>query len=184
MKHIKRMISMLLVLIMVLGMLPMNVFASEEAVPENPPAETVAATEAAVEEAAAETLTVEASHEQEAMDVSRDLPALAFYSSPVMSQSTLITKFGADPDGENVFYFGYNRYGGVTDPAWLEPIDGTFVLNNPDKATVEKISSQVYKITLNEAGNDDIAGKGEGEIWDFVVWHSAICHWMQDGVWM
>ena len=115
-------------------------------------------------------------------------PAFTFHSAYPVSYFNKITEFEADPDEENVFYLRYYPDPYMEGTAWAETVPGTFVARYPELCTWELAYQDqyesVYKITLNELGNERVDGMGIGDTWEFIVWHDGIVHWEQDDTWM
>ena len=173
---------------------------SEEAAEEPAPSEEAAEEPAPEEEAAEapeetedseETLEVTVEEAESAGVPASDdglySPAFTFHSGFPVGASNKITEFEADPDEENVFYLRYYPAPWV-DSSQADTVPGTFVSRYPDHCTWELVyESQyesVYKITLNELGNQRVADMGIGESWEYIVWHDGIVYWMQNGIQM
>jgi len=142
-------------------------------------AATEAPTEAPAEVPTAETeAPTEAKEEiiifNDAAKVGQGLPAFGFYTSSSPRAANRITEFYADPDQENVFYFGYNRYYMEDQNCYFEPQVGTFTTNYEEYVEVDYVSDVVYKLTLK----DEIF-EHNGDI-ELTVLYTATCYWHND----
>ena len=159
----------------------------ETTVPSEAPTEspTEEATEApAVEETeATEETTVEnaGTITNDAMAVGNGLPIVGIYSGSTPGWDNLISdnRIVADPNEENVFYYGFNRYINTALNCTYEPIDGTFYMSHPTYVTVEKISDVVYKLTLTDTFFEEMEASGTTSI-TMQANYSHICHWYSD----
>jgi len=209
---LKRLLAMVLVLALTLSNLPVAALAAElnELTAEETVEETVVETteEETIEEEIPEEIEEISEEIEEISEETEEItgeaesagapvvtsddglysPAFTFHSDYPVSNFNKITEFEADPDEENVFYLRYYPDPWVDSGAWAETAPGTFVVNHSEACTWELMFQDqyesVYKITLNELGNDWVSGKGIGEVWNFIVFHDGIVHWQQNGTWM
>ncbi len=209
MKTMKRFLALLLVLAMTLSNLPVAVLADEltelvtgetivEETVETPVEEPTEAPSEEETTAPSEEPTEEPSEAvieetfesnfggvitNEAARVGNGLPIVGIYSSSIPDASNLISgsPIVVDPDVENVFYYGFNRYAGSDENCTFEPIDGAVSVSHADYLTVEKISEVVYKLTLTDAFFEYMETSGNTSL-TMTVYDGYICHWYaEDG---
>lgn len=203
MKTMKRFLALLLVLAMTLSNLPVAVLAdelSELTTEETITAETMETPSEEETEAPSEEETTAPSEEpseapaeetddptedngadkitNDAVNVGNGLPIVGIYTGSIPGWDNLISDnvFVADPDEENVFYYGFNRYYNSALNCTYEPIDGAVNVSHPNYVTVEKVSNVVYKLTLTDTFFEDMEASGSTNL-TMTVYDRHICHW-------